>query len=186
MNESSKRITHAKQPVKKPYKRSKTAEQRFWEKVDKTSSPRGCWLWTKGDGYGVFWAEGKCVSAHRFSWLIHFGQVPDRLDVLHTCDTPACVNPQHLWLGTNADNVADMLSKGRQAAGDKSSARLHPESLLRGTEHPNAKLNDEQVRFIRAAYTGSNRTQQSLANEFGVNQTIISDVILKRTWKHVT
>lgn len=92
------------------------AEVRFWRRVDKTDD---CWLWTGGSnglGYGVFGiATGQTMGAHRYSWQIVFGPIPDGMFVCHQCDTPACVRPDHLFLGTHEDNMVDMVSKGRQA-----------------------------------------------------------------------
>jgi HNH endonuclease len=88
-------------------------ESLFWPKVKKT---RGCWLWTaatKGRGYGHFWDGEKNVSAHRFSWILHHGEIPAGMMVCHTCDTPACVRPSHLFLASNRENVLDSVRKGR-------------------------------------------------------------------------
>lgn len=137
-------------------------EVRFWAKVNKTD---GCWLWTgathrqgTGKTHGVFSWSGKQSTAHRFSWELHFGPIPEGLNVLHNCpngDEPHCVNPAHLWLGTLADNNRDMFAKGRGAVGERHGSHLHgadylprgddhwmhrhPEKVLRGAEHPFAK-----------------------------------------------
>lgn len=88
--------------------------QRFWNKVEKTD---GCWLWTAStftDGYGKFKFDGKNRRAHRMSWIMENGEIPDGMVVLHSCDTPLCVNPAHLSLGTPKDNTQDMIKKNRQ------------------------------------------------------------------------
>ena len=87
--------------------------ERFWNKVDKTDD---CWNWTASkniQGYGYFRFDGKMRKAHRMAWLLVNGEIPDGMCVCHTCDNPGCVNPIHLWLGTNQDNMDDMNNKGR-------------------------------------------------------------------------
>lgn len=97
-------------------RRPATAIERFWRHVERSA---GCWLWTAGcqsNGYGTFQvAVGDRRLAHRYSWSVHHGEIPAGLNVLHRCDTPACVRPDHLFLGTQKDNVADMRAKGRGA-----------------------------------------------------------------------
>jgi hypothetical protein len=124
---------------------------RFWSKVQKTET---CWLWTaskRHKGYGAFCYERNGIKvqgrAHRFSWELHFGEIPEGLFVLHRCDNPACVRPDHLFLGTNQDNVDDMMAKGRHVAGG---ARIGTDyKYRRGTEHHNAKLKPSDIQRIR-------------------------------------
>lgn len=98
-----------------------TLADRFWSKVRKSD---GCWLWTDKPhapwGYGRLGnaINGKEIKAHRLSWMLHFGPIPDGLGVLHKCDTPLCVRPDHLFLGTQLDNVHDCVAKGRAAGGN--------------------------------------------------------------------
>ncbi len=129
-----------------------TTEQRFWAKVYKTDS---CWLWTaslRNKGYGAFsyHRDGLLIQdrAHRYSWMIHKGTIPDGKWVLHNCpdgDNPACVNPAHLFIGDAQSNVADMIAKGRQSAHQDWNAGM----FSPGIAHPNARLSDDEVLLIR-------------------------------------
>src|ERR1035437_1111838 len=121
--------------VRKPRVR-KSTEDRFWSHVDKNGA-NGCHIWTgakDGKGYGVFFADG-CCKAHRWAYQKLYGPIPKGLHVLHHCDNPSCINIKHLFLGTQLDNVKDMIAKGRDnhARGDDHGARLHPETRPRGT-----------------------------------------------------
>ena len=116
-------------------------EEYFWRRVEKS---HGCWLWTayrdsKGYGFAVP-GRGQKQLAHRVSWVLHFGQIPDGLLVLHKCDNPPCVRPDHLFLGTHADNAADMVAKDRQASGDRNGASVHRDRLPVGEARSNSKL----------------------------------------------
>lgn len=145
---------------------------RFWSKVSKTES---CWLWTgctNRDGCGELGA-GKSSArglAHRISYAIHFGAIPDGLCVCHRCDIKICVNPSHLFLGTHADNMRDRDAKGRN---------------VRGVASPEAKLTESQVRDIRAMHASGKFSQRALAKQFGVGQPHISSVCRIKTWKHI-
>ncbi len=141
-------------------KLSPADEARFWKKVDKSGGPDACWLWTAGKssrGYGTFCVGGKTFSTHRIAWLMAAGQVPHSFCVCHKCDVKICCNPSHFFLGTHADNMADKVSKNRQAKGDangsrlrpdrlawgdRNGSRLHPESRPRGDNH-HARLRPE-------------------------------------------
>lgn len=159
-----------------------------------------CWLWDagcSGKGYGQFWDGERLRGAHRVAFELYIGTVPCGLHVLHKCDVPRCVNPAHLWLGTNADNMADRDNKGRQARGDANGARLHPERLARGESHysrlhperrprgeshAKAKLTQADVLAIRAAV---GRTQRQLAAEFLVSHQQIGRIRRRELWQHV-
>lgn len=147
--------------------------ERFWKYVDRDSDPRGCWLWTGAKfhfGHGAFRGEGSAmIRAHRFSWLLHRGQIPDGLCVLHTCDNPSCVNPLHLFLGTKTLNSIDCTAKRRQA---------------RGEANANAKFSAETVREIRRLRKAGVMTKE-LAQGYSVNRSTIQRIVRKATWKQV-
>ncbi len=130
--------------------KSTPAEPRFWAKVTKGE---GCWEWQgapSANGYGMIKAEGKYIGAHRYSWELYKGAIPDGLFVCHACDNRRCVRPDHLFLGTNQDNQLDALAKGRIKTGVESHGHLQPHPC--GEENPNAKLTDAKVREIRERY----------------------------------
>lgn len=163
-------------------------EQRFWAHVEKTD---GCWLWTGNTdsyGYGRInrgGSDGKHLSTHRVSWEMARGPIPEGLMVLHRCDVPACVRPDHLFTGDASANSHDMVFKGRS----KTRARVHGdlvnEKLQRlGERHGMAKLTANDVRAIRAAYTDG-ETQAAISRRFRVNQAHVSDIVHREVWKHV-
>jgi hypothetical protein len=160
--------------------------ERFLVHVEVTPT---CWLWiasTKPNGYGQVRRRGRTLLAHRLAYELFVGPIPAGLSVLHRCDEPACVNPAHLFLGTHDDNMADMVAKGRQCRGARMSAALHGKARgrTRGTQKPNAKLTDERVRAIRAAYAAG-ETQTSIAARHSVRQSLISRVVRREAWSHV-
>lgn len=149
-------------------------ENRFWSKVDRHDAD-ACWLWTAAldaHGYGRFSVGGRrgaMEKAPRVAWSITHGTIPTVQHVLHHCDTPSCVNPAHLFLGDAALNAADKVAKGRQ---------------LRGSDFPQARLTEDDARRIRQLYASGARTQRSLAAEFGIAQSIVSDIVNRRRWRH--
>ena len=148
-----------------------TPQERFWAKVDKSGD---CWNWTAGTntlGYGSFWLEDKTVLAHRYVIVLEGIDIPSGLCVCHHCDNPRCVNPDHLFIGTDADNCADMIRKGRQ---------VHPN----GEDHPGAKLTSEDVRYIRSCE--GVKQYRVLAKEFGVApSTIFQAMKGRRNWSYL-
>lgn len=161
---------------------------RFWAKVSKPDDPNDCWLWTAGkfnSGYGCFSINGVSRQSHRISYAIQHGEIPEGLLVCHYCDVRGCVNPNHLWLGTCADNGADCTKKGRRALGGMNGAHTHPELVRRGEAHVRAKLNDEKVRAIRLLYSVGTTPQESLAKQFGVSKSLIWAILAGKIWLHV-
>lgn len=147
---------------------------RFWNKVRRGP---GCWLWRGAigtSGYGQIAIDGRARTASRVAWEITKGEIPAGLHVLHTCDRRACVRPDHLWLGSNAENVADKVAKGRAARvmGDRNGSRTRPERRPRGQRHWRATVSDRDVRRALAQYArGVGPTE--IARALNVNRTTV-------------
>lgn len=145
---------------------------RFWSKVHITANPNDCWEWQasfRGKGYGSFTLQGKSEQAHRIAYDITYGDLRPELSVLHTCDNPHCVNPIHLKMGTNQDNVDDREQKGRN-------------NPPRGEANGFHKLTRMQVDEIRIRYITENIPQHKLAREYGVSQAAISKIVRNELW----
>ena len=146
-------------------------ERKFWSKVIKSS---GCWIWNGAkftNGYGAFSRGRKLglIRAHRFSYMLAHGNIPNGLCVLHSCDVPTCVNPGHLWLGTDHDNSVDRGVKGRTA---------------RGSKINKSKLHESQVLLIRnLRHKGISPV--TIGKQFGVSRKTIWSVTSGKTWLHV-
>lgn len=157
---------------------SPTIIDRFFSKVQKHGHPCRCWIWTahaSNKGYGVISSgvsPSRPILAHRLSYMMHFGAIPGSLFVCHSCDNPLCVNPEHLWLGTQSDNLHDMKVKGRWT----------PRPPMRGELHKLHKLTDDNVREIRTTIT----PQRELAKKFGVSQTTVWRARKHISWPGVT
>jgi hypothetical protein len=148
-------------------------ERRFWPKVEKTS---GCWIWKASRdkyGYGQFTFRGECESAHRVAWILCNGPIPEGLGVLHKCDNPPCVNPDHLWVGTQRDNNRDMYLKGR----NKSTPQI-------GSTNGSAKLTESDIPKIRG-YVLAGLSQRKIAKLFNIDRGVVSRIVRGKSWTHV-
>lgn len=161
----------------------KPVEERFWARVEKTP---GCWIWTMARKkyflskyrYGRLNINGKNYRAHRISWEIHYGKIPKGLCVLHRCDNPCCVRPDHLFLGTRADNNRDTMLKGRKATGKRHGSYLHPEAMAR-------KFTKKQILELREYYKNHNITQEELAKRFNMSRAHVWRIVNRIAWTHI-
>jgi len=145
--------------------------ERFEEKV-LAENDNGCTIYTGAKyhgGHGAFYMDGKQVHAHRVAYELYVGEIPKDMCVCHKCDVPSCVNPDHLFLGTQADNMQDKLNKGRQ---------------LKGSDIKSSKLDESLVSSIKRRLREGAR-QIDLVRELGVSKQIISSIAVNRTWRHV-
>jgi len=167
--------------------RDRDIATRLWQGLDRGASPDACWRWTgahNDNGYGKIRCEGRSHSAHRLAWELTHGPIPAGLFVCHHCDVRDCVRPDHLFLGTPADNSADRDRKQRHAHGERHYARSRPGLLSRGENHGRAKLTVEQVRALRQE-RAAGVSLHVLAQRFGVDKSVVSRIALRRLWRHV-
>jgi len=177
--------------------------KRFWAKVNIGEDSK-CWEWLGAKsswGYGSFGFKKKHFIASRLSWMIANGRIPNGMIIMHSCDNPACVNPDHLHLGTHQDNTDDKVSKGRHgwvsgdshysrtsperlARGDRNGSRTHPESIRRGSNHHASKLSASDVLEIRKMYSFG-ITSCDIAQKFNLSASSAHRAATGRTWKHL-
>ena len=146
--------------------------KRFMDKFE-IDEKTGCWIWTASrdkDGYGFLKFRGKQDKAHRVAWVLYRGEIPAGLIVCHTCDNPPCVNPEHLFIGTQKDNAMDKVGKNRSCYGERvNTSKLNPTTVIR----------------IRQLYKTGKYSQDRLAKLFGVYQSTIGRIVRGDTWKRV-
>ena len=154
-------------------------EARFWAKVAKGARD-ACWPWqgTGTRGYGKIHDKvtGKMIRATQVAWELANGPLPAGAHILHKCDRPPCVNPDHLFLGTNDDNIADKLRKGRQRNG------AH---VYRGERHHGTSLTTEQVLAIRAEAATSGRTMAAIGSDYGITRESVGAIVRRKRWAHL-
>ena len=144
-------------------------EKSFFAKFERVTES-GCWIWTAGlhkQRYGAIWNK----DAHRVSWEIHHGEIPDGLHVCHRCDVPSCVNPNHLFLGTHQDNMDDMVKKGRQRTPN-------------GESHARSKITENDVREMRVA-SDAGVSRAKLASKYGLHCAHVGLIVRRKSWEHV-
>lgn len=148
-----------------------SAQKRFFDNIERVTES-GCWLWTGGtddSGYGRILVGNDRLKAHRYSYSLHIGPIPAGSYICHRCDVPSCVNPSHLFAGTQQDNVSDCVKKGRRVA-------------ARGERNSHAKLTERQVREIRQS-TG---TTTAVGKQYGVSAVMVSYIRNRKSWSHVS
>lgn len=159
----------------------------IWRRVDKKSEDE-CWEWVGTryrDGYGQVHWRSRQQQAHRVTWELANGDIPEGLFACHRCDNRACCNPAHLFLGTHQDNMRDRDAKRRVAHGAKSPAVLHPDKIVRGEANSNARLTVDDVIAIRAAPGKTREEIAPLAERFGVSISHIRKIRSGRIWRHM-
>lgn len=145
------------------------AKNRFYSSFNKSDN---CWIWNKSKdsfGYGLFYIGGTYYRAHRYSYELFIGKIPEGKIIMHTCDNPPCINPDHLVPGTLEENNKDKAAKGRQ---------------IKGVDSFSAILDEQKVILIRKL-RGEGRSYKELAIEFNVSKHTIYDLCNGRTWKHI-
>ena len=150
------------------YRKSIPRSEIFWNRVEKTDS---CWMWKACTNkvYGIFFpAKKERWYAHRYSYFLSFGKIPENMSVLHKCDTPLCVNPEHLFIGTQQDNMKDMKNKNRG---------------VKGETQGGAKLKENDIIEIRKK--ALTMTHAEICKSYNVNRRTIGKIVNYDRWKHV-
>jgi hypothetical protein len=160
-------------PVGVYERKKKPAEERFWKYVNKDTGT-SCWEWTgclEIAGYGKLRVNGKNIKAHRFSYQLHKGEIPDGMFILHSCDNPKCIRPDHLSIGTHAENMRDMINKNR-------------DNKAKGSAAGQAKLTENQVIEIKQKLNLGIK-QKIIAQEYNIDDSNISRIKTGKNWAHI-
>lgn len=166
---------------------SQADKDKFWKLASRPSGSDDCWLWTgllSQQGYGRFHIGQRPFIAHRISFVLSGGEFHNGSLVLHKCRNKNCVNPAHLYSGTQKQNCADKERDGTVARGDRNGIRKHPE-LVTGEANGNAKLNEDAVRAMRLVRSATSLSYVRLARMFGVTPTHAQYICERKNWKHV-
>lgn len=171
--------------------RSRFTQEGFWSRTSRDSAiGDACWMWTRAKyktGYGKLYYAKSVTYAHRVAWELWHGAVPTDMYVCHRCDVKACCRPDHLFLGTHDDNMADALLKGRFASGARNGRHTKPECQPSriGELCPAHKLTRSQVEQMRARYVPGKVTFDEIAADFGVSRTTARNAVRKVSWSNV-
>ena len=193
--------------IHRPYiDHSRPIEDRFWCHVDKSKGPNGCWEWTGtrhafGHGKIGMRRNGKwvMVQAHRVSYVMATGENIDGRVVCHHCDNPPCVNPAHLFAGTQADNLADAKNKGRIHSGDNHYSRKRPDSVPRGDKHwtrrikgaqagernPSSRYKEAEIKKVLRLYREGRLSQRAIARITGIDYRYVNQIVKRLVWTHI-
>lgn len=152
---------------------------RFMQKIEVGQKETDCWTWigAKQQYYGNFWFENKVQLSHRVSYQLFVGSIPEGQNVLHKCDNGFCVNPEHLFLGTQLDNVRDMAIKGRASFGNRGTSK--------GQRNGGSKLSENEVLEIRKLLTQNWLSHREIAEMFEVSRSNIGLIAQRKAWSHI-
>ena len=162
----------------------RSTEDRFWAKVDTSGE---CWEWTaarNSKGYGAFWDGTRHQKAHRYSWELQIGTIPEGLLVCHKCDNPKCVRPDHLFLGTYQDNAIDAINKGRMVP-PPGYEKYNDAWAVRGERKGNAIFTDADIISIRERWRSGSATVREMADQYGTYRQTIRRIVKRERWAHI-